>query len=220
MRERPNSNGLGGGLAAVMMAMVTAGLLAACGGSPAAPATTTPPRSSPTAASPSAAPTGGIFVRPGDPGWIVYSDPLNGFSFQAPVWMDDGTSDAMGQDPLVRVQVYNPLVTTTTSQVLVTALQPGTTLPQFVARTVSRLDQIPGFRGVQERRRATLGGKPATLIDWSASSNGATLIEREYLVVLDGKGYVVSMDTTPTPRDADFHTFALMMDRFRFGVGP
>ena len=159
-------------------------------------------------------------MRPGDSGWIVYTDPLNGFSFQAPSWMNDATSDAMAQDPLVRVQVYNPLVTTTTSQVLVTSLDPGTTLGAFVSRTVSRLGQLPGFGGVRNRRATTLDGEPAVMLDWSATANGATLIEREFLVVRDGKGYVVSIDTTPTPREADFETFALMLDRFRFGVGP
>jgi hypothetical protein len=131
--------------------------------------------------------------------------------------MNDVTGQAAAQNPLVRAAVISPFVQTTVIQVLVVPLDAGTTLDAFASTTAGRLALIPGFKGISHRETTTLGGQAARRFDWSASSGGATMIEREYLVVRDGRGYVLSIDTTPAPRDADFAMFAKVAQRFGFG---
>ncbi len=130
--------------------------------------------------------------------------------------MNDVTHRAAAQNPLVRAAVVSPFIGTTLIQVLVVPLDAGMTLDGFASITASRLAQIPGFQGVTDQVATDLGGRPARRFDWSASSNGSKLIEREYLVVRDGRGYVLSIDTTPTPRQADFQMFAKVAARFGF----
>jgi len=179
------------------------------GASPTAPtpvATTTAPTPGPT----------GLQVSPGASGWTVYTDDDAGFALQAPAWMNDVTPQAAAQNPLVRTAVVSPFLSSTLIQVLVVPLDAGTSLDTFASTTASRLSQVPGFAGVTGRESTSLGGIPAERFDWSASSNGAKLIEREYLVVRNGRGYVLSIDTTPKPRVADFQMFAKVAARFGF----
>jgi hypothetical protein len=182
----------------------------------------TAPSASPTSsteASPTPAATvipTAVVVTPGETGWLVFRDPVGGFELQAPAWMRDISDLAREQNALVRVAVVNPMVQTTVAQVLVVPLAAGTTLPAFVDTTETRLGQIPGFRGISHRAATTLSGQPADRFDWSATSGSAELVEREYLAVRDGRGYVVSIDTTPNPRAADFDLFDKIVARFRF----
>ncbi len=182
-------------------------------GSPPPPIARSP---SPPTSSPSSTALAPLQASPGDAGWIVYRDGTDGFELQAPEWMKDVTSSAVAQNPLVRAAIENPLLPTTRVQVLVVPLHPGTSLDAFASSTASRLAQIPGIGDVSAATTAALSGVTAKTLDWSASSNGFTLIEREYLVVRDGRGYVLSMDTTPKPHEADFELFAKLVPRFRF----
>ena len=202
--------------AAVLALACSAGalLLSACGGGSAVVASATAPT---TASGPTPTSSGPLLlVGPGEPGWIRYLDPGDAFQLQAPVWMRDVTQQASAQNPLLRVAVINPAVTTTGVQVIVAPLDPGTTLGSFTATTLQRLSQIPGFVGVSAQRSATLDGEPAELIDWSATSGGSTVVEREYLVVRGNRGYVVAMDTTPALWAPDMKLFAQITSRFSF----
>jgi hypothetical protein len=195
-------------------------LLGACssGANAAGPPTSamSPTGSTPVETSPPAPTPTGLQVTPGASGWTVYTDAADGFALQAPAWMNDVTQQAAAQNPLVRTAVGSPFLSSTLIQVLVVPLDAGTTLDTFASTTASRLSQFPGFAGVTGREHTSLGGAPAERFDWSASSNGSKLIEREYLVVRNGRGYVLSIDTTPTPRQADFEMFAKVAARFGF----
>jgi hypothetical protein len=170
----------------------------------------------PTTVAPTTPISTGLQVSPGASGWTVYADGADGFALQAPAWMTDVTQQAAAQNPLVRAAVVSPFLSTTLIQVLVVPLDAGTTLDGFVSTTTTRLSQIPGFQGVTGQVSTQLGGQPARRFDWSASSNGSKLIEREYVVIRKGRGYVLSIDTTPTPRQADFQMFAKVAARFGF----
>jgi Probable lipoprotein LpqN len=147
---------------------------------------------------------------------MVYRDPADAFQIQAPEWMRDVTGPASGQDQLLRVAVINPSVQTTVVQVIVTSLQQGTNLADFADSAAGRLAQLPGFERITDRRTATLGGQPAERIDWAASTGRSVFVEREYLVVRGGRGYVVSLDTTPNLWGPDTELFAQITPRFRF----